>query len=70
MTLAEVWPTVELLPPDEKLQLAHRILGELAKPSECALLDPNVEYPIWSPYEAYEAAATLTQMLADAKDPR
>ena len=67
MTLSEVWPTVDLLPPDEKLQLAHRILGELVKPPESTLLDPNVEYPVWSPYDSYEAAATLTQLLADAK---
>jgi hypothetical protein len=67
MTLSEVWPTVELLPPDEQLQLAHRILGEFVKPAESSLLDPNVEYPVWSPYESYEAAATLTQMLADSK---
>ncbi len=67
MTLSEVWPTIELLPPDEKLQLAHRILGQLAKPSESAILDPNVEYPVWSPFDSYEAAATLTQLLADSK---
>jgi hypothetical protein len=30
-------------------------------------LDPNVEYPVWSPYDSYEAAATLAQLLADAK---
>lgn len=67
MTLSEVWPTVDLLPPDEKLQLAHRILGELVKSPESTLLDSNVEYPVWSPYDSYEAAATLTQLLADAK---
>ena len=67
MTLAEVWPTVDLLPADVKLQLAHRILGELVKAPESTLLDPNVEYPIWRHYDSYEAAATLTQLLVDAK---
>ncbi len=67
MTLSEVWSTVDLLPPDEKLQLAHRILGELVKSPEATLLKSNVEYPVWSPYDSYEAAATLTQLLADAK---
>ena len=65
MTLSEVWTAVELLPPDGKLQLANRILRELVKPSESTVLDPNVEYPVWSPNASYEAAATIAQMLAD-----
>jgi hypothetical protein len=26
---------------------------------------PGAEYPVWSPYEAHEAASTLTQYLRD-----
>jgi hypothetical protein len=30
-------------------------------------LVPGAEYPVWSPYEAHDAAATLTQCLREDK---
>jgi len=50
-------------------RLSHEFLtAELAQ-GEGGLL-PGAEYPVWSPYEAHDAAATLTQYLQEQKQPR
>jgi hypothetical protein len=48
----------------EKLRVIQVLANELAR--EESLLEPGVEYPIYTPYGNEEAAQTLLKMLDDA----
>lgn len=50
----------------DKLRIMQFLVIELAK-EEGALLNPNAKYPIWSPYNSYEAANTLMNLLNNDK---
>ena len=50
----------------DKLRIMQFLVIELAK-EEGALLKPNAQYPIWFPYNSYEAAGSLMKMLNDDK---
>ena len=39
------------------------LVSELARQEEITQLEPDVAYPIWTPYEAFDAAATLLKFL-------
>jgi hypothetical protein len=61
MTLAELIPALHELPRADKLRIVQFLAADLVQ-EEAGLL-PNAEYPVWSPYDAHDAAATLTQYL-------
>jgi len=63
MKLAELLPALHELPRADKFRAVQFLTAELAL-GEGGLL-PGGEYPIWSPYEARDAAATLTQYLRE-----
>ena len=63
MTLAELMPTIHALPRQDKFQLMHELIADLALDEGLA----DGEYPIWSPYEAHDAAGVLLQLLEDDK---
>jgi hypothetical protein len=46
----------------DKLRIMQFLVTELAK-EEGVLLKPNAEYPIWSPFNSYQAAGTLLNLL-------
>ena len=46
----------------DKLRIMQFLVTELAK-DEGVLLKPNAKYPLWSPYNSYEAAGTLLNLL-------
>ena len=48
---------------DEKLRLFQRLANELARDTQATTIPANVVPPIWSPYDSYEAAATLAAAL-------
>jgi hypothetical protein len=50
----------------EKLRVVHILVHELA--IEEGVLDLQETYEVWSPYDAPEAAAILTQMLQEDKE--
>ena len=50
----------------EKLHVLQVLVSELAQEEE-NLLRPGVMYPIWSPYEAHEAADSMLKMLKAAE---
>jgi hypothetical protein len=70
MSLNELLPSVQELPRRDKLQLMEWLAAQLAKEENIPLLSPDVEYPIWSPYDAHEAAATLASFLEQEKAAR
>jgi hypothetical protein len=63
MSLAELLPSVLGLSPTEKLRLIQMLAADLAQAEDAATLEPGMSYPVWSPFEAQEAAATLLQVL-------
>lgn len=50
----------------DKLRIMQFLVIELAK-EEGTLLKSNAQYPIWSPFNSYEAADSLIRMLNDDK---
>jgi hypothetical protein len=70
MSLNELLPTVQELPRADKLRLMQWLAAQLAQEEGVPLLSPDVEYPVWSPYDAHEAAATLAAFLEQEKSVR
>lgn len=81
MPLNELFPVVSQLSHQDKLRLIHFLLLQVAREEGCNLESNNnqeqenllleqlasTEAVVWSPYEAYEAAQTLSDMLTVAK---
>lgn len=64
MSLAELVPAVQSLPHADKLRLMQVLVFELAREEGVPLFAPNAAYPIWSPYNATDAATVLLNALA------
>jgi hypothetical protein len=62
MSANDVLPVIQALPRSEQLKLVHAIIDSLAASDPRSLI-PDGEYPIWSQYDSYEAAATLMKLL-------
>ena len=63
MTMMELLPTLSELNRAEKLRVMHYLVAELEKDEN--ILPPE-EYPVWSPYNSYEAAdALMKAFIAD-----
>jgi hypothetical protein len=63
MSIAEWLPKLQALPRSEKLQLIHLLVADLAREEGVPLLDVGTNYPVWSPHQAYGAAAALLKAL-------
>lgn len=63
MTLSELRPAVRALPRRDKFLLVQELITELGREEGIAAGD----YPIWSPYDAHAAAATLLRLLEQEK---
>lgn len=50
----------------DKLRIMQFLVIELAK-EEGSLLKSDAQYPVWSPYNSYEAAGSLLKLLNDDK---
>lgn len=62
MISAELLNNLRTLSRGEKLHILQVLVSDLAQ-EEAQLLIPEGAYPVWSPYDAYEAADTLLTML-------
>lgn len=65
MSLTELLPSVHALPRGDKFRLMQELIAELAGEESGAVAQqaPPIEYPVWSPQDAHDAAATLLQLL-------
>ncbi|GAK58776.1 hypothetical protein U27_05751 [Candidatus Vecturithrix granuli] len=63
MSLIELQSAIKPLPRLEKFQLIQWIMADLAQEEAALMLRPGATYPIWSPYDAYDAAETLWREL-------
>ncbi|MDZ8108446.1 MAG: hypothetical protein RM338_22870 [Nostoc sp. DedQUE12a] len=82
MSLHELIPVVSQLSHQDKLRLIHFLLLEVAKEEGCNLESTDnqeqenqlleqlasTEAVVWSPYDAHEAAQTLSDMLTAHKE--
>ena len=64
MTLTELLPALQELPRADKLRVVQFLVFELAKEEGVTLFESGETYPIWTPYNAFEAADTLLNALA------
>jgi hypothetical protein len=62
MISIELLNNLRTLSRGEKLHILQVLVSELAQ-EEAQLLRPGGTYPIWSPYDEYEAAEALLPML-------
>lgn len=63
--ITELLPQVQSLPRADKLRLMQLLVFELAREEGITLLQPDEDYPIWTPYNAFDAAATLLNVLKE-----
>lgn len=74
MVVEDLLPLVKQLDRAGKLHLMQSILYELAEEDGISLLDvetlitPGKQYPVWSPFEANEAANSLLTLLEKDND--
>ena len=66
MTMTELMPLLRQLSRAEKLHVMQCLVSDLAQ-DESDLLRQDMSYPIWSPYDAFEAADTMLKVLASEK---
>ena len=67
MSLNELIPALQTLSRVDKLRLIQFLVIELAKEENIPLLDMDKNFPIWPRYDAFEAADTLLEALAEDK---
>jgi hypothetical protein len=66
MVSVELLTTLRGLSRADKLYIMQVLISELAQ-QETDLIKPDQSYPVWSPYDAFEAADTMLKVLQDAK---
>jgi hypothetical protein len=67
MSIADVLPNARSLSRADRLRLIQILAGELAQDEPASGVEANGEYPVWSPHDSYEAAATLLRVLDETK---
>ena len=67
MSVDELLPELRSLSRADRLRVVQVLVTELAREEGVALLEPERVYPVWTPYGAFEAAATLDQALRQEK---
>ncbi len=67
MSLAELIPLINNLNQSDKLSL-FKLLAAQIPDAELQIIFSASEYPVWSPYDATEAANVLMQMIQDDQE--
>ncbi|MBM4049520.1 MAG: hypothetical protein FJ279_30865 [Planctomycetes bacterium] len=63
MSPEDLLTAVRALPRADKLRLVHLLVVELAREEKVKLAEEEGPYPVWTPYDAYDAAGALWQAL-------
>lgn len=66
MSLTDVLPGLKSLNRFEKIRVVQILINEIAKEEE-SFFENGKQYPIWSPFESYEAAEGLMKLLEEEK---
>jgi hypothetical protein len=68
MSLIDLLPTLRTLPRADKIQAIQFLAAELAREEEqLGMFQSGATYSVWSPHDAYEAAAALRKLLETEK---
>ncbi len=67
MTLAELLPALHGLAKCEKLRAIQVLAADVAREDGEILVPSEAVYPVWSPFDAFDGAATLMRLLEDEK---
>lgn len=67
MNITELLPQLRKLNRADKLYVMQFLVSELAQ-EEIGLLRPDLNYPVWSPYNATEAANVMLEVLKTAEE--
>jgi hypothetical protein len=67
MSLTEIIPLVNNLSQPDKLSL-FKLLAAQVPDAQLQAIFSALEYPVWSPYDATEAANILMQMIQDDQE--
>ncbi|MFN6570339.1 hypothetical protein [Dendronalium sp. ChiSLP03b] len=67
MVSVELLNTLQGLNRADKLYIVQVLVSELAQ-QETELIKPGQSYPVWSPYDAFEAANTMLEVLQATKN--
>ncbi len=65
MSLSELFPQIHVLPRSEKWRLVQLMLADLAREENALTIEADESYPVWSPYEAFDAADTMLRVLKE-----
>ena len=65
--LVQLFPVLRELKRAEKLYVIQFLVSELAQ-AETELIQPGIAYSVWSPYDAFDAAAVMLNALAKDKE--
>jgi hypothetical protein len=63
MSLTELLPVVHALPRVDKLKLLRMLADDLAAEELGQALESGTRHTLWSPYDAYDAAAVLLEAI-------
>ena len=66
MVSSELIATLREMNRSDKFQIVQILISELAQ-QETDLIKPDLAYPVWSPYDAVEAADTMLKVLNAGK---
>jgi hypothetical protein len=61
MSMTEIVPAIQSLPRAEKLRLLQFLVVDLAREEGIPIVEAGTPYPVWTPLDAYGAAATLLE---------
>ncbi|MBM3211150.1 hypothetical protein FJZ33_02955 [Candidatus Poribacteria bacterium] len=67
MSIMELLPQLRKLKRADKLYVMQFLVSELAQ-EEIDLLRPELEYPVWSPHNAMEAANVMLKVLKASEE--
>ena len=65
MSLSELLPSLQALPRAEKWRLIQLLVADLAREEDVIPIEGGQPYPVWSPYDSFEAAGALLKALAE-----
>lgn len=67
MTLSELLPELHALARADKLRVIQVLAADVAGEEDIEVLKSGTAYPIWSPYDAFDAAAVLSRVLDEER---
>jgi hypothetical protein len=70
MAPEDLLTAVRALPRADKLRLVHLLVVELAREEKVPLVEEEGPFPVWTPYDAFDAAGALWEALRQAKERR